>query len=1315
MTAAEAVGDEREAAAAGASVTLERLLERRGRLDPATVLDIAVALARLAHARHRAGELLSGPLHPRCVRVELRGGETSVELEAPAADPPPLEAAAFSAPELTGRMDPSAVIDERTDLYRIGVLLYTALAGSPPFSGGALIEMVHAHLAKRPPPLRAAPRALEAIVDRLLEKSPAARYQSAFGLLHDLLRCRRLLREGGGEAATGTPCVILISGPPGAGKTFLAREIGRRAVAQGIASRLIAGKADQYSAVPYAVISRCLEDLAGQARRPRPRPAPLRGPWRAALGGRQLAASRKDAPLWRGALLRALQGNAALIADVAPATRLILGSDLPPVGELPPGELQARLRAGIEAFVRVAVAGPSPAPGARLAPLLLLSDDIQWIDADGFKVSTVRPRPARPARLPPGAPPDAGGRDRSSSPPTSPSSCWRRRARGPARGRPRPPAPGGARARVLELLRPSVTVLDLALGPLRREDYRQLVSHALKEGGEGLVDALAGVLEARSGGNPLHAVQLLRALCEQRALRFEHEAGRWEWDEARAEAAGEGAGLLDAFTAALLALPAPSRHALQVASCCGPRFDVETLGTVLGVPAEEAAGRLRAALAARLLVPREGPAPGALSFRHDRIQQAAHELLEPGERAALCLRAGLLLRASRPDLPASEALYEAALVAVAEVNLHAARRARACSGFGRALEYAVAGLRALAAAGLARPLSAAPDAAEAPRAAGAAPTAPPELEGAEFELTLIRAEAEYVFKCNLELAEALFERAAALARSRSDSLRVYRLRVALLSTMQRFRESCEAALEALAAFWGLPVDLRATLEDFARDVSALVAALAARCPAAALDPAAPSPAALAAAFAALPACASEETPELLRFGAEAALSAAYAQLPALFCVVPARCLLASLEAGRAPEQAVLFGILGHTCAILDALLPFAHPFAELCVRFGTTAADGRLQARSLCWAAMAGVWGHALGAALEFAEACVPLALQVGDLVDACLATSISVGIAVWACEPIPALERRAAAAIHLLQSCKQELYAVLVRALAEWPRILTRGPAAVETLSALPLLPRAGGGRAPFVFDAGRFERLLESLPCWLLGEYAAVTVCALLSLGDPRSAWRAVELLDARGVDLVHLRESFSSYQDAVFAVGLAAAARLSEGGAEAELQERLVGRLEGSAARYGPLAAASPRTYGPRLRAGPAGYEAAADAAAAEGYHFIVGVASERAASLAGAAGLERARGGYLRAAADAVRPGPAVPLRPVGRLSGASQRRRQSGGGESSSGPARSSSSDGDSLNWDSLVQASQCLLSEVHLPRLLERLVATVLEIAGAQR
>ncbi len=88
---------------------------------------------------------------------------------------------AYMSPEqCMGRSD----VDYRTDLYALGCILFHVLCGRPPFvSDAGAGVLIAAHLRDRPPDPRmfnpTISEALAAIVLRLLEKDPAARFQSA--------------------------------------------------------------------------------------------------------------------------------------------------------------------------------------------------------------------------------------------------------------------------------------------------------------------------------------------------------------------------------------------------------------------------------------------------------------------------------------------------------------------------------------------------------------------------------------------------------------------------------------------------------------------------------------------------------------------------------------------------------------------------------------------------------------------------------------------------------------------------------------------------------------------------------------------------------------------------------------------------------------------------------------------------------------------------------------------------------------------------------------------------------------------------------
>jgi predicted Ser/Thr protein kinase len=166
--------------------TLEQLSNREGPMAPGRAAHLADAiLSALEHA-HRAG-IIHRDMKPANVMVSQAGGVKIMDfgiarvrgVEHITIDGCLMGTPAYVSPEHV-RGEP---VDERADLYAVGVIFYRLLTGKLPFDADSTVVMLQKHVSEAPAQLRAhradLPAWCESIVQRAMAKTPAKRFQTA--------------------------------------------------------------------------------------------------------------------------------------------------------------------------------------------------------------------------------------------------------------------------------------------------------------------------------------------------------------------------------------------------------------------------------------------------------------------------------------------------------------------------------------------------------------------------------------------------------------------------------------------------------------------------------------------------------------------------------------------------------------------------------------------------------------------------------------------------------------------------------------------------------------------------------------------------------------------------------------------------------------------------------------------------------------------------------------------------------------------------------------------------------------------------------
>jgi serine/threonine protein kinase len=170
----------------------------RGPLPPVQAIDIAIQAASGLAKAHERG-IIHRDIKPSNLMVTRDGVVKIVDFGlARMADSENLTITGATV-GTAAYMSPEQVVhgpmDQRTDLWSLGVVMHEMLRGERPFHGESAVSLLYSVVHHPPDPLIGAPPSLAAVVERCLKKSAEERYPTAREMIADLERARERLNN----------------------------------------------------------------------------------------------------------------------------------------------------------------------------------------------------------------------------------------------------------------------------------------------------------------------------------------------------------------------------------------------------------------------------------------------------------------------------------------------------------------------------------------------------------------------------------------------------------------------------------------------------------------------------------------------------------------------------------------------------------------------------------------------------------------------------------------------------------------------------------------------------------------------------------------------------------------------------------------------------------------------------------------------------------------------------------------------------------------------------------------------------------------
>ena len=918
---------------------LERLVGKP--MEAGGFLRLAIGIVAAVGKAHQRG-LVHKDVKPANILVNCADGRTRLtgfgiasllprERQAP--EPPEVIAGtlAYMAPEQTGRMNRS--IDSRSDLYALGVTFYQMLTGLLPFSAADPMELVHCHIARKPAVptkgLDSVPAIVSQIVMKLLAKTAEERYQTAAGLEYDLRRCLAEW-ERHGRVEPFAP------GEHDIPDRLLIPEklYGRgREVETLLAAfaRVVASSAPELILVSgYSGIGK--SSVVNELHKAL---VPPRGLFAAG----KFDQYKRDIPYSTPAqafqsLVRSLLSKSdAELASWQVALLEALG---------PSGRLITDLIPELKLII-----GEQPA-----VPELPPQDAQRRFQLVFRRFVGAFARPEHPLAL---FLDDLQWLDAATL-----NLLEDLLSQGDVRDlmligayRDNEVSPSHPLVRTLDAIRiAGARIHEIVLAPLGLDDVGQLVADTVHCEPK-RVRLLAQLVQDKTGGNPFFAIQFLLALAEEGLLAFDPFTRAWQWNMDRIRARSYTDNVVDLMAGKLKRFSFTTQEAMKEFACLGNVVDIARLALVHGKTEQATHAALWEAVRTGLVFHQES----AYKFLHDRIQQAAYSLIPEERRAEVHLRIGRVLLACMTADELAEHLFDvvnqlnrgATLLVdpnekaqVAMFDLRAGRKAKASTAYASACGYLAAGMALL-----------------------------DERDwGSQYELTfslwLERAECEFLIG-DLNRAGQLLAELVQRGTSKVDLAAVYYLKVQLHLLKSETPQAVDSALRCLRLF-SIDFPAHPSWEQVLAEYETVRCSLERRPIEHLLD---------------LPLMKNPELQAAMRL-LSVLTSPAFLTDFNLFCLLQCRMVNISLQYGTSGASAHAFSSLGFS------LGPAFHRYQEgsRLAKLGCDLVEkhGFIAYQAKVYEAIGtvGVWTQPIGTAIDFMRATFRTAIETGDLAYAC-------------------------------------------------------------------------------------------------------------------------------------------------------------------------------------------------------------------------------------------------------------------------------------------------------------------------------------------